>query len=140
MTTVPLRWRARTVPLAPRALLARDQVARALARRLLAEGDVGLASLRACAADATLVVLADEARLPWVDGAVYLGHDPAAPALLVPTHREPGVPADLFAEALAMRLGRGPWAVLPDDGGLIAVPLAAAGPVSRARLETWLGG
>jgi hypothetical protein len=139
MTTVPLRWRARPVPLAPRALLARDQAARALARRLLAEDDAGLASLRACTADATLVVLAEEARLPWVDGAVYLGHDPAAPALLMPTHREPGVPADLFVEALEARLGRGPWAVVPSDGGLVAVPLAAAGPVSRARLEAWSG-
>jgi hypothetical protein len=140
MTTVPLRWRARTAPLAPRALLARDQAARELARRLLADDDAGLASLYACAAGETLLVLADEARLPWVDGAVYLGHDPAVPALLLPTHSEPSVPADLFAEALATRLGRGSWAVVPGVGGLVAVPLAAAGPVSRARLEAWLNG
>jgi hypothetical protein len=137
---IPLAWSARPVPLAPGAVVGRAGAARALARRLLTWDDARLAQVRACAGDGVLVVIGEEASLPWVEGALYLGHDAAAPTLFLPTHRAPGVPTDLLAEALAGRLGRGPWAAFPSEGGgLVAVPLAAAGPVARTQLQGWLG-
>jgi hypothetical protein len=138
-TGIRLTWSGRSVPLAARAVVGRGPVARALARRLLAWHETQLGQVRACAGTDVLVVMGEEASLPWVEGALYLGHDAAAPVLLLPTNRAPGVPCDLLAEALAARLGRGPWAAFPDDaGGLVAVPVATAGPVARAQLEGWL--
>src|SRR5689334_11719291 len=131
----PVAWVARPAPLAPRALAARGEAARALARRLLAWEEARRRGVTGCAGDGVLVVLGED--LPWVDGGRYLGHDPAAPRLLVPTSRAPDVPLDLFAEALAARLPRvgGPWAVFPGgDGGLTVISLAAAGVLDRAAL------
>jgi hypothetical protein len=45
-----------------------------------------------------LLVVGDE--LPWADGVVYLGRDPDAPKLLLPTTLMPEVPVDLFERAL----------------------------------------
>jgi hypothetical protein len=144
MDELALRWTARTVPLPARAVLARGEAARALGRALLGWADGRLAEVAACAGGEVLVVLGEEAALPWVDGATYLGHDSAAPGLLVPTNRIPGVPLDLFAEALRPKLpaGGGPWAVVPRPGGagLTTVATAAAGPIGRAQLEAWLAG
>jgi hypothetical protein len=39
-------------------------------------------------------------RLPWVDGIEYLGRDPAAPELLLPTALEPNVSVSLLPAAL----------------------------------------
>ena len=140
LASCPVSWVARDAPLPARACLMRGPAASAAAVRLLSLSDSRLAALTACAADGLLVLLGDEAALPWVDGAVYLGRDPAAPGLLLPTNRVPAVPLDLFARALAARLpGGGPWAVVPRDGaGTTAVCLAAAAPVARPRVEAWL--
>jgi hypothetical protein len=150
MTGVPMpsalirpRWRARQTPLRAAVCLAHGDPARLLGRRLLAASDEVLSALRACVASGLIAVVADEASLPWVDGASYLGHDPAAPALLLPTNTAPDVPLDLFAAALGARLpGVGaPWAVLPGgDGRLTVVSLAAAGPIARAELLAWTSG
>jgi hypothetical protein len=138
---IPLVWSARSVPLPAQAVVGRGAAGRALARRLLAGPATDIGQVRACAGAGVLVVIGAEASLPWVEGAFYLGHDAGAPALLLPTNRTPGVPADLLAEALARRLGRGPWAAFPDDAGaLVAVAVGAAGPVARAALEGWLEG
>jgi hypothetical protein len=88
-------WRPRPVPLAPRAALGRGPVGERLAG--VAGARAGLELVRF--PDAVLV-LGPEAELPWVDGVEYLGIDPRAPSLLVPTHRAPTVPIDLLARAL----------------------------------------
>ena len=87
------------------------------------------------------MLVGDEATLPWCDGVVYLGRDPAAPSLLFPTTLDPTIPAVLVERAIA-RLALGarvdaPIAVLPVPATLL-VPLAAARPLSRARLRDWL--
>jgi hypothetical protein len=139
LPSVSLRWSARGTPLAPCGLIARAEVARALARLLLAWPEERLAALQGCAGDQAVALLGAPETLPWVDGVCYLGRDPHAPGLLVPTSRVPGVPMDLFAAALAARLPGGPWAVGPRaPDGLTAVSLAAAGPLSRVGLASWL--
>jgi hypothetical protein len=84
-----------------------------------------------------LVVLGPD--LPWVDGSIYLGSDPAAPAMLLPTTRAPSVPVDLLAGALAAHLSGldPPFAVFPDRQ--LALSLAGAAPIDLALLSTWLG-
>ena len=138
MVTTSCEWRPRGEPLTPTAVAARGQAAFALTRRLLARDDAALAALRGVAGADTLLVIGTADLLPWTDGAVYLGRDPQAPALLLPTHAEPAVCAALFERALraAFPENSPPLAVLPAER--IVVSANAARPISRAVLLEWL--
>lgn len=135
---VPVRWHQRAEPLEPLAVAGEGPVALALARRVLTEDDARLSAWSGVAGDGVLVLLGPAASLPWVDGAVYLGRDPAAPSLLLPCALAPSVAASLLERALlGLSGGAGtPLAVLPSSGHL--VPVGPARPVSRAALTAWL--
>lgn len=128
----------RAEPLAASAAIAEGEAAARLARRLLALPDASLARLDGVAGEGLLAVLGAENDLPWVDGVRYLGRDPAAPALLLPTARTPVLPLPLVERALAAAApeGAAPLAVLTDP--LRVVPLGRARPVDRARLLAWM--
>ncbi|HEX7181678.1 MAG TPA: hypothetical protein VF756_07535 [Thermoanaerobaculia bacterium] len=141
-----MTWRPRAAPLDPVGLAVRGEAARELARRLLARGDEALGRLQGVAAPGLLVVLGDPleagADLPWVDGAVYLGRDPGAPALLLPTAREPSAPLPLVERALVIQARASgaspPFAVLLDPPLLASIQEAR--PLVRPRLLAWLEG
>lgn len=137
---VPIAWRPRSTPLEPVGMAARGEAARALARRLLARSDAELAKLTGVAGQDLVVLLGDSALLPWVEGASYLGRDARAPALLLPTNREPTVPLPLVERALIARAGRlqaePPIAVLLDPPLLASV--LEARPLVRRRLNLLL--
>jgi hypothetical protein len=135
---IPVRWSQRSEPLEPLAIAGEGAVALALARRVLTEDDARLASWSGVAGEDVLVLLGPAASLPWVDGAVYLGRDSAAPSLLMPCALAPSVAASLLERALlSLMQGAGtPVAVLPSSGHLVSV--GAARPVSRAALTAWL--
>jgi len=138
---VGVTWSPRSEPLVPCACIGGGPVARALGRTLLTWDASRLARVKACAGEGVLVVLGDGADLPWSDGVTYLGRDRAAPHLLLPTSRRPDVPVDLFARAVAAHIPDAvtAGAILPDESdGLLWVPVAAAGPIERASLETWM--
>jgi hypothetical protein len=126
---VAVEWVARATPLAPSGVIARGAAAPALARRLLSHD---LADL-ACVAGPGLLVLLG-ADLPWVDGVVYVGRDPAAPELLLPTALAPTVAPPLLAHAVKRTVDGSPIAVIP---GLI-VPCADARTIDRGLLAAWL--
>ncbi len=137
---VPIAWRPRSAPLEPVGMAARGEAARALARRLLARSDEDLARLTGVAGQDLILLLGnagDGALLPWVDGAIYLGRDPRAPSLLLPTNREPTVPLPLLERALVLRAGHSkvepPLAVLLDPPFLASV--LEARPLIRRRLQ-----
>ncbi|HKH45413.1 MAG TPA: hypothetical protein VKM72_12175 [Thermoanaerobaculia bacterium] len=132
-------WRPRAAPLDPVGVAARGEAARALARRLLARGDEILVRLTGAAAPDLLIVLGASADLPWVDGAVYLGKDAAAPSLLLPTTREPSVPLPLVERAFARAAGSPPPLAILLDPPLLT-SLEAARPILRSTLERWLTG
>ncbi len=138
LARVAVAWIPRDEPLAPIAVAARGGAARALAARLARSDDATLARLRGVAGPSLLIALGEGDALPWVDGVVYLGRDPGAPSLLVPTALAPDVPIALLERAL---LGRGegiaaPIAVLVDPPALVGV--GAARPIERARLGAWI--
>ena len=90
----------------------------------------------------TLLLIGAAEELPWVDGVVYLGRDPEAPSLLLPTTLEPDVPAPLFERAILARARAAapPIAVLVDTGHVGAlVGAGAARAVGRAELSAFLG-
>lgn len=128
-------WLPREPPLNPIALAGIGAVAEALLRRLLRLDDSALASLSGVRGPGLLLILGEESALPWVDDAVWLGRDPAAPSLLLPTAWAPAVPLDLYERAVRARAltAAGALAVLPRPG--LLVPTGAARPLDRAGLQ-----
>ncbi len=135
---IPVRWGPRADPLEPLAVAGEGPVALALARRVLSEPDTRLSTWSGVAGTGLLILLGPSDSLPWVDGAVYLGRDSAAPSLLMPCALAPDVAASMLERALLARVGTGgtPVAVLPASGHLVSV--GAARPVSRVTLTAWL--
>ncbi|RKI03690.1 hypothetical protein [Corallococcus sp. AB038B] len=133
---LPVRWRPRALPLEPVAVAGVGPVALSLGHRASRAEDATLASWTGVAGPDVLVLLGVAASLPWVDGAVYLGRDPLAPALLLPCALEPDVAPSLLERALLAGQGDAPLVVLPASGVLVSV--AAAKPVARASLTVWL--
>jgi hypothetical protein len=133
----PVAWSPRALPLHALAVAGVGPVALALARRALAVDDAALARWSGVAGPGVLVLLGDAESLPWVDGVLYLGRDPAAPSLLLPCTLAPDVAPALLDRALVARAEAGtPLAVLPRSGHL--VPVGTARPVSRETLGAWL--
>lgn len=136
--SLPIGWRARPTPLAPCAAVGFGEVASELARRLLA---LPGGSLRAVHSTGLLCVLGAEPELPWVDGVVYLGRDPRAPALRLPTFVEPNVEPELLQRAVLARVeslgAAAPVAVTSAPPRLFSV--ADAKLISAEGLRAWLG-
>jgi len=126
----------------PVAVAGFGRAARALANRLLRLTDERLRELRGAAGDDVLVVLGETGSLPWADGVAYLGRDPDAPRLLVPTTVRPDIGLDVLERVIARRAAvlpsrlPSPWAVLVSPPQLFSVAHAAA--IERDRLHAWL--
>lgn len=136
-----ITWAAREPPLEPIAVAGVGAPALALARRLLDRDDEHLGRLRGVAASgapAMLVALGPAEELPWVDGVVYLGRDPLAPALLVPTILRPEVHPSLVERAFlaGAPAGSAPIAVFPSASATLGVGHAL--PLGRRELSAWL--
>ena len=135
---VAIEWRERASPLAPVAVWAEGPARRALLERLLALPGEHRARLRGAASAHVVIVSGEREQLPWVEGAKYLGRDPSAPSLLLPTTLEPSAPASLLERALLARVPRSaiPLAVLLSPARL--VPMGEALPLGEARLRAAL--
>ncbi len=129
-----MRWVRRAKSLKPVAAVGVGEVARRLAARILA---VGVEGLRGVATDEVLVVIGRTEVLPWVDGVVYLGSDPIAPALWTPTLLRPDRHPALVLRSIGGTLKlEGPIAALPD--ALLAIPLARARALDPSALRAWM--
>ena len=118
-------------------LVALDDAAARLVRRLLAATDDELAALDGVASARAIGLLGPEDALPWVDGVVYLRRT-EDPGLLLPTTEDVDVPCPPLLSAL-LRAHRDldpPLALLPSRG--VVVPLAGGRPPSRTILRAWL--
>lgn len=136
---VPLEWPLRPEPLAPVAVVALGAVAPLLARRLLALDDTGLERLQGVGGEGMLLILGETAALPWVPGVLYLGREPEAASLLLPTTYTVSVPAALLERALHQRFPQlgSTLAVLPESRQVLSAHLAR--PISRELLRERLG-
>ncbi len=134
---IPFGWRPRRRPLAAIAAVARGASAVALGRRLLDEGEA-VARFAAVGAPGWLLIAGSD--LPWVEGIEYLGTDPEAPSLYLPTLLEPTWPLDLLTAALLRRGLALPCAVLPaaPGEGPLLLAVAAARPLDLDLLRAWL--
>jgi hypothetical protein len=111
-----------------------------LGQRLLARDDESLARLSGVHGNGLLLLIGEEQDLPWVDGASYLGKDPTAPGVFVPTAEEPSVPLPLLLRAVQASFPTvvPPFVILRDEPGPILVPLALSFPIVREGLVRWL--
>lgn len=137
MSGIELAWTARGVSLAARAVAAWGSAATLLGERVAALDDATLGTLTAVAGNRVLIVMGDEAALPWIDGVIYLGRDDGASELLLPTALAPSVPAPVLEAAIKRVATKGaPIAVLPATGML--VPCGSARAIDRTVLATWI--
>jgi len=92
----PIRpaWTDRDIPIRAAAVVVHGAAARELALSAMSRLSAG-ASLSAAVGHGFLVIIGDEADLPWCDGAVYLGWEAA---VLVPTTRVPNPRTPLIAD------------------------------------------
>ena len=112
-----ISWTRRPTPLRPSAILGRGPVTPFLARALSDRVSRGI-DLEVHAGDGYLLAIGDEAELPWVDGATWLGRDGA---LLVPTTLAPMPDVGLVSRAIAREIGsRVGWVVLLPDRVLVS--------------------
>jgi hypothetical protein len=99
----PLTWKSRREHLPAIAVAGRGVSRCIIMERLRRRAPADLAALRIIVEDDYFVVLGDCVALPWVSGSFYLGCDPDAPSLLLPTALEPTLPANLFEEVVRAR-------------------------------------
>ncbi len=131
MSRVAVSFEPRSTPLAPVAVVACGPVVAALARALVDRES--LARLTGVTTNDALIVLGDEAALPWTDGVQYLGRDPDAPELYLPTTHGPDVPPALLARAFVARGDAPPIAIVLEPRA--AISIANATPLDRDRLR-----
>lgn len=119
-------------------MAAQGDAARRLAEKLLSLSDEALSRLQGMSGAEVLLIVGAASCLPWVDGAVYLGRDPAAPGLLAPTNLEPELPIALLERAILKRVPGllPPLAILPSS--CLILSANSARPLSRPTLQQWL--
>lgn len=120
----------------PTGVVARADSAVVIAQRLLTRTDDELEQLEGVQAHDLLFLVGTPELLPWADGAMYLGRDPSAPALLLPTTLMPSVPLALLEQALLRQGAQPPLAIVPQWGKVLS--FSQARPVARAVLQAWL--
>lgn len=129
---------AREVPLVVSALYAQAAAAVGVLKQLVAGAPQRLSALRGVAAADCVVLLGPATELPWADGVIFLGQDPRAPRLLLPTYYEPDVPLDLLERRIfdGEQPPAAPVAVLPHARRLIALGHARVPELDA--LAAWL--
>ena len=140
MSNLPITWNPRSTPLPPVGVAAQGAAAQGLANRLLGRTDEQLALLAGVQGDKLLIVLSEDSTLlPWADGVIYLGRDPIAPSLLIPTTHAPSVPLPLLERALRHRFPESttPLAVLPPGDSVVSLS-GCRRPIVRATLQKWM--
>lgn len=98
MTLHLLKWKERATPLPISGVLAQGAVGVALVHRLAEDVHANVGTVfRMAASQTTVVAIGDEANLPWIDGAVWLGEDRG---ISCPTTIEPSLHPALVASAV----------------------------------------
>lgn len=108
-----LDWRDRELALIPAAVLGLGALGATLAGAFERAPADRVGRLRRIDAPGAVLVLGEQADLPWFEGAMYLGYDPGAPRLLLPCLLDPGCPPDLLEQACARRAPAHRWLLWP---------------------------
>ena len=126
-----LTWQARPQALPVAGVVGLGAAGKALGERLLEEPKL---AFRALAWDQGLVLLGDE--LPWVSGLIWLGREPDAPGLYLPTQVASTVDPSWVLQCLASQAQPPPIVVLPEPG--LFFSLSHARSLDRSALQCWM--
>ena len=130
-----IHWQNRPDALAPCAMITFDAAALSLAEKLLSFDDEKLNDFQGVGAEKMVFLTGASERLPWTNGAVYLGRDAQMPSVLLPTTLKPNIPLELFERALNENFKTlAPFIALPER----IIPYGKAKTLSRRALEKWL--
>lgn len=125
---IQIKWQNRFDSLEPLALIAFDDSAIRLKKRLLSFDDETLSLLQGVFAENLLFITGKTESLPWIDGGIYLGKDARAASIFVPTNLSPNIPFDLFEKSLLRSFSAQiPFAVVENR----IVPVGKMRPISR---------
>jgi len=137
-----LAWALRAEPLPVVACFASGRQPATLDRRLQSLGGPRVAGLRLIETVQGTLILGAESALPWMPDLIWLGREPGAAQLLLPTQWQPGLPLEWVEAACVQRVG-GACAVIPrvayapsrqaDAAELLLLATAGARPVLEAR-------
>lgn len=136
LSPFPLNWIPRDEPLIPIAVVSHGDTARRLIERVLKDDVEKMQRLNGVVVNDTIILTGKPEDLPWIIGVEYLGVDPDAPHLLLPTNSTLEMPVALLSEILYRKFLRAPIAVVPSTKSLI--PTDIARPLDRDRLLAWL--
>jgi len=134
----PVTWKSRRDPLPAVAVAGSGVTQCIIMERLRRRPASELADLKIVVAADHFVIFGESHRLPWASGGLYLGTDPRAPGLLLPTSLEPTLPIHLFEDVLRARYTThgAQLAVFPKPLSLVAITNAK--PVSDESVLAWL--
>lgn len=135
MDAIEIVWMPRDEPLLPVVVLGIGKVAYTLGRALSKRPEL-LAVAEVVAGPELICVRAPTELLPWADGVIYLGREPTAPDLLLPTTLTPHVAPTLLLKACIRAGHAAPLCVLPQPRCIIS--LARARTVDPPTLDAWL--
>ena len=116
-----LTWMPRLIPLRPEAAIATGAAAQKISQLMLRYPVERLERLKAGGLGELLLVVGDEDDLPWAPGVSYLGRDPDAHQIYLPTNLQPNLPAILLEQSLRQAGKRLPLAVLPETMQLVTI-------------------
>lgn len=108
MTTI--QWRQSPAPLTPEGILVTGEQKQHLFECLAQMTSEQLATLRGSHNEHIALLIGPPESLPWLpvsgsSDAVYVGKNPLAPHLWLPTHLTPSVPIDLLDKAIIRQFG-----------------------------------
>lgn len=134
-----IRLMPRSEPLAVAGMHASGEPARALAR-LLAARPAASRRIAAVSSGGGIIATGDADALPWIDGATWLGREPEAPSLLVPTCTALTPHARLVLALLERRYASlaFPLALIPRAETIVIVPLGGARSPGGEPLAAWI--
>ena len=124
------------MPLKPEIVVAKGIVACQLLKKCQDFSEQQLARYEGLSCADLVLLKAEEEHLPWIKGVIYLGRDPHAPSLYIPTHLSVNVPLSILERALLKKTGIGPMAVLPASSQLL--PLTNLLSLDRQAIAAWL--
>lgn len=136
MSDTQITWFKRKSPLPAKLAAAIGATSIKLGRRLLAYENNRLEQFKAVASHNLLIIASENSQLPWVDAIIYLGCDPAATQLYMPTLLKPNLAVALLQKRCLQLYQQSPLAILPATNQIVA--LQSLQTIDKSSIRHWI--
>lgn len=134
----PVNWKSRRKPLDAIAVAGRGVTKLIIMERLRRRAPSDLIGLHLITFNDYFVILGDPCNLPWATGAIYMGRDPKAPNLLLPTMLEPTLSTNVLERVLSNYSGYTATAIAVFARPLYIMPIVDARPLTEEPSIKWI--